>query len=140
MSHIFDALERSDAERSGTDLSGLTGATELLQRAERLAVVEWENSVLPEHLNVAKIEALHTALAQAAPPQIEAIHQVPAVTKPSSTSEGLDSVPQFTPLRVSLAPQSRLVSLTDSGSPAAEAFRLLGVRLRNLRRDRSLKK
>jgi capsular exopolysaccharide synthesis family protein len=42
-------------------------------------------------------------------------------------------------LQVSLTPQSRLVSLTDTSSPAAEAFRLLGVRLRHLRRDRPLK-
>ncbi|WP_260740755.1 CpsD/CapB family tyrosine-protein kinase [Tunturiibacter lichenicola] len=140
MSHIFDALERSEAERSGTDLSGLTGATELLQRAEKLAALKWENSVLLEHLNVEKSETLQTAFPQAAPPQVATIHQIPAATRPWSTDDGLDPFLQFTPLHVSLSPQSRLVSLTDSGCPAAEAFRLLGVRLRHLRRDRLLKK
>jgi capsular exopolysaccharide synthesis family protein len=41
---------------------------------------------------------------------------------------------------LSLTAQSRLVSVTDKGSPAAEAFRLLSVRLRHFRRDRALKK
>jgi capsular exopolysaccharide synthesis family protein len=140
MSHIFDALERSEAERSGVDLSGLTGATELLQRAEKLAALKWENSVLPEQLNVAKSETLYATFPLVAPPEVADIHQVPAVTGPSPAGEGLDPFLQFTPLRISLAPQSRLLSLTDSGSPTAEAFRLLGVRLRHLRRDRSLKK
>jgi hypothetical protein len=40
---------------------------------------------------------------------------------------------------VSPTPQSRLVCITESDGPAAEAFRLLGVRLRHLRRDRPLK-
>jgi capsular exopolysaccharide synthesis family protein len=140
MSHIFDALERSEAERSGNDLSGLTGATELLQRAEKLAALKWENSVLPEHLNVPKNETLHTTFPQAAPSQVATIHQIPAATRPLSAGQELDPFLQFTPLHVSLSPQSRLVSLTDSGSPAAEAFRLLGVRLRHLRRDKLLKK
>ena len=54
--------------------------------------------------------------------------------------ERLDPFEQFQSLQVSLTPESRLVSITDSGSPAAEAFRLLGVRLLHLRRDRTLKK
>jgi capsular exopolysaccharide synthesis family protein len=140
MSHIFDALERSEAERSGTDLSGLTGATELLQRAERLAALKWENSVLPEHLTIAKSTTPDTIFPQSAPPQVTAIQQAPAVTSPLPTDEGSDPFLKFTPLHVSLPPQTKLVSLTDSGSLAAEAFRLLGVRLRHLRRDRSLKK
>jgi len=35
MSQIFDALRRSEAERSGSDLTGLSDATELLELAER---------------------------------------------------------------------------------------------------------
>jgi len=46
----------------------------------------------------------------------------------------------FQSLQVALRPQSRLVCVTDGESPAAEAFRLLGVRLRYLRRERPLKK
>ena len=35
MSRIFDALQKSEGERSGVDLSTLTAATELLQLVER---------------------------------------------------------------------------------------------------------
>lgn len=47
---------------------------------------------------------------------------------------------QFQLLRVSTPAQGRLVSVSDKDSAAAEAFRLLAVRLRHLRRDRTLKK
>jgi hypothetical protein len=40
MSLIFDALQRSEAERSGVDLSALSAATEVLQLAELHAVSE----------------------------------------------------------------------------------------------------
>src|SRR5579872_4509597 len=40
MSRIFDALLRSEAERSGTDVSTLSSATEVLERAERHASSE----------------------------------------------------------------------------------------------------
>jgi capsular exopolysaccharide synthesis family protein len=46
---------------------------------------------------------------------------------------------EFQTLQIALAPQNRLVCFDDS-SLAAEAFRLLGVRLRHLRRDRTLTK
>src|SRR5438270_1782187 len=44
MSKIFDALQKSETERSGTDLEDLT-ATELLQVAERGAAAEPEFTV-----------------------------------------------------------------------------------------------
>jgi capsular exopolysaccharide synthesis family protein len=47
---------------------------------------------------------------------------------------------QFPILKVSVAAQERLVCYTDTESLAAEAFRLLGVRLRNLKQKRPLKK
>lgn len=42
MSHIFDALQRSEAERFGADLSSTPAATELLERAERQAISKWD--------------------------------------------------------------------------------------------------
>lgn len=42
MSHIFDALQRSEAERSGADRSSISIATELLELAERDAVAKWD--------------------------------------------------------------------------------------------------
>src|ERR1700739_3992834 len=51
MSLIFDALQRSEAERSGVDLSTLSAATEVLHRtelhalSERRAVLQFEQPV-----------------------------------------------------------------------------------------------
>jgi capsular exopolysaccharide synthesis family protein len=47
---------------------------------------------------------------------------------------------EFPTVPVSLAPTSRLVSLTDKDSLGAEQFRFLGVRLRQLQQTRPLKK
>ncbi len=110
MSHIFDALQRQEAERSGIDPSTLSVATELLQMAERTVQT-------PEPISV--------------PPQT-----IPAVPD-------LDQVPvanEFESLPLAIPPQSRLVSLTDKDSLAAEKFRYLGVRLRQQQQNRPLKK
>jgi capsular exopolysaccharide synthesis family protein len=140
MSHIFDALQRSEAERSGADSSELSGATELLQRAERRAASKWETAVLSEHPDAKKSTERDTSFGVLAMPPITREPEDPAAAGLSPTDERLDLFSQFQSLQVSLAPQSRLLCLTDSGSPAAEAFRLLGVRLRHLRRHRTLKK
>jgi capsular exopolysaccharide synthesis family protein len=58
---------------------------------------------------------------------------------PSSKSRS-EVFERFPSLEISLTLQSRLVCLTDKEGPTAEAIRLLGVRLRDLRRTRTLKK
>lgn len=140
MSQIFDGLQRSEGERSDTDLSTLSGVTELLQHAERRAAAKWETTVLTNKQPDTPTE-----------PDPEISFNLPEVTAGATESKPLTpeilisdeqvvEFGQFKSLPVSLHPQSRLPSVTDSGSPAAEAFRLLGVRLRHLRRDRLLKK
>jgi capsular exopolysaccharide synthesis family protein len=139
MSHIFDALQRSEAERSGINFSALSEATEMLQRAERRAASKWETAVLCEQPDAAKRADRDASFGL--PGELPGTTPATsAVAEFSQTEERLDPFGQFQSLQVSLAPQSRLVSLAESGSPAAEAFRLLGVRLRHLRRDRALKK
>jgi capsular exopolysaccharide synthesis family protein len=128
MSRIFDALQRSEAERSAIDLPAPSEANEMLQRAERSTPSKWETAVLPAQTKAPRVEDRHASFAS------------PAVAEYTKDEEHLEPFAQFQSLPVSLGPQSRLVCLTDSQSPAAEAFRLLGVRLRHLRRDRSLKK
>ncbi len=102
MSRIFEALQRSESERSGSALpfqpSSL--ATELLEAAEREApdAPQSAASVMPETVN------------------------------------GFQSL---SPL---VMPETRLVSLSDKESLAAEKFRFLGVRLRQLQQGRMLKK
>ncbi len=102
MSRIFEALQRSESEKSGSavPLESVL-ATELLESVERDA---------PEPVRV---------------------DQPPADTQ---------QVGQFRSVPVAIAPESRLVSLFDKESLAAEKFRFLGVRLRQLQQARSLKK
>lgn len=140
MSHIFDALQRSELERSGIDLSALSEATEMLQRAERGAASKWESTVFTDLHDAPQNLDLDKCFALLGGPATGATSVVSATAKLSQTEDYLDPLSQFQSLQVSFDLQSRLVSLTESESPAAEAFRLLAVRLRHLRRDRTLKK
>ncbi|MBZ5706053.1 MAG: CpsD/CapB family tyrosine-protein kinase [Acidobacteriia bacterium] len=89
MSRLFEALQRSESERSGTPLTQSPPvATQLLQAAE---------------------------------------------------AQG-DDFGQCQRLQVSVSAESRLVSLTAKESLGAEKFRFLGVRLRQLRQNRPIKK
>ncbi len=138
MSLIFDALQRSEAERSGVELAALPGATELLERAEFHALSSqkpstasteaWSQSAErgPSDAPTAKSTDMTTAALGAA--------RVPQVAADSILFE------QFQSLKVELPPQSRLVCLTDSDSLPAEKFRFLGVSLQQIRRERPLKK
>lgn len=136
MSHIFDALRRSESERSGAASPGLQSVTELLQRTE--AQMQRESSTLfeesarsdaPEEHRPASRQALETraagTLTAEAPPV------------PENQWEGTR---QFQGARMSLSALSRLVSVVDKDSPAAEAFRLAAVRLKQLQRQRPLRK
>jgi len=51
-----------------------------------------------------------------------------------------DETPHFESIQVSAPPEGHLVCLPDEESPAGEAFHLLGVRLRHMRRQQPLKK
>jgi capsular exopolysaccharide synthesis family protein len=140
MSHIFDALQRSDGERSAIDSAAPSGATELLRRAERRAALKWETAALVEQPEATEGAESETSIGPEEGLPDATAQEVCAAGELSPTGGGLDIFGQFQSLQVSPAPQSRLVCLTDSESPAAEAFRLLGVRLRHLRRGRPLKK
>ena len=142
MSHIFDALQRSEAERSGVDLSTLPAATEVLRLAELHAAlgaesceyscareqVGTQSAEQDEHFRHRRAQAGATAVA------------IPSCTEPSPDDKHLDAFGQFQSLQVSVPPESRLVCLTDNESLAAEKFRFLAIRLQHLRRDRPLKK
>jgi capsular exopolysaccharide synthesis family protein len=139
MSHIFDALQRSEKERSGNAGAPLSSITELLEQAERGAASQWENATAVEVLPPATPlvrgrEYLPERAVTDATPRIE------IVPDPASTEENSRALQACQTLHLSLTPQNRLPTISASDSPAAEAFRLLSVRLRQLRRDRNLKK
>lgn len=140
MSRIFDALQRSESERSGVDTATLPQGPELLRRAERAAASNWDASatrVEPETTNVVvddeRVEQTVISFSPASSqlrlhPENQSIDLRPNVLDHCQT------------LEISMHPQSRLVCLTDRENPTAEAIRLLGVRLRDLRQTRPLKK
>jgi capsular exopolysaccharide synthesis family protein len=138
MSHIFDALQRSEAENSGVEVKGLFEATELLERAERRASsrCEVETAV---HKRGTPATLLRPEV------RFEADEATSTVTLEMPEDSELESrddlqgpFDRFRSMLVPDAAKNRILCLTDTDSAAAEAFRLLGVRLRHLRRERTL--
>jgi len=110
MSHIFEALQRAEIERSGNTTGAVPeSVAELLQKIP---------SPQMEHSD--KAPALDSAVALKG--SQEDLLAGARVLIPTPGSD------------------SRLVCLTDQGSLAAEKFRVLGLRLRNLREKRPLKR
>lgn len=140
MSRLFDALQRSEAERSGIDSSALPTATELLQLAERQEVAEREAAGQPAPPDAREIADCETPFPLQAVPSVVTAVETPVAAEHSQHDKSLDQFAQFQSLQVSVPPQNRLVCLTDNESLAAEKFRFLGVRLRMLRQKRNLKK
>jgi capsular exopolysaccharide synthesis family protein len=140
MSLIFDALQRSEAERSGVALPALTAATEVLQLAELHAASERETAVQFEQLNAPESLKGDASCPPPTVPQAAAAVEAPVDADLSVDDKYLDAFSQFQSLQVVVPSQNRLVCLTDNESLAAEKFRYLGVRLQHLRRDRPLKK
>jgi len=138
MSHIFDALQRSEDERTGVDSSASSEAMELLRLAERRAASRWETADLSKRIEIADVEKRNESLRFPAAPDMLISESVVANVL-STAQNSPDVFTEFQPLQITLTPQNRLVCFEDE-SLAAEAFRLLGVRLRHLRRDRSLTK
>src|ERR1700760_1312306 len=140
MSQIFDALQRSEAERSGKDPAATARAVELLQRPESFAAASRIVSDSPDSWNATMAPEAGVAVAEPVPAM-----PIPATRHTASAGlpvedQRTDGPMQCEVLNISVAPESHLVSLPDSESPASEAFHLLGVRLRHLRRQRPLKK
>jgi capsular exopolysaccharide synthesis family protein len=109
MSHIYEALQRAEAERSGGSLpKNDESVADLLQAVEQEVARKQSLSELP-----------------------------PAVKPESPVADSFASAKVLVP---ALSADSRLLCLTDQGSLAAEKFRMLGLKLRNLRERRKLKR
>ena len=139
MSQIFDALQRSESERSGNDTPAMSRATELLRRTESYAASKWETAALGEEQDAVDGEeqARAGSSMQIGPLSPTKMSSRPRTGRSISRIGGCRPVPVASDLTFS---QSRLVCLPDGDSPAVEAFHLLGVRLRHLRTERPLKK
>jgi capsular exopolysaccharide synthesis family protein len=135
MSYIFDALQRSEDERPEIETPDELGATELLRRVERRASSTWESTGRRSGDSTES----RSATSQKGVGTGSRI-KTAAVVDEDSTDSYSDIFSQFQSLPVTVTAQNRLVCMSDDESAAAEAFRLLGVRVRNLRRDRALRK
>jgi capsular exopolysaccharide synthesis family protein len=112
MSHIFDALQKAESERTGAESPTFSLATELLEAAE-------------QKMHAAGAIAEQSARADS------------FAAQPSASFEDLERCPL---LSVSVPEESHLVAVDKEESLGAEKFRFLGVRLRQLRQSRPLKK
>src|SRR5580704_2900154 len=128
MSQIFDALQRSEAERAGNPLELPLEPNDMLRRAERQVASKWESqSVLGDSESVA-VEDTKSDRTQSVFDALVSGSSAAGAANSAKHEDRLRILGQFQTLQLSLAPESRLVALTEQDSPAAEAFRLLGVR------------
>lgn len=141
MSQIFDALQRSDAERSGDSASDQLQPTDVLRRAERFEATRWQKDGTPGRSAESQEFLDDSAAFETLDPALLAAAGIATATAEAPNLDLRSSVfSQFQTADVSVTSQSRLVCLTQIDSAAAEAFRLLGVRVRDIRRTRALKK
>jgi capsular exopolysaccharide synthesis family protein len=140
MSDIFDALQRSENERSGIDSSAPSQPVELLKRAEHRAASRWETTALAEHSAAMNGAGRDAASGQKQLLSDSTVEEILVPGGHPSVDTGMDIFDQFQRLQALVTAQNRLICFTDTESPAAEAFRLLAVRLRDLRRTRPLRK
>ncbi len=139
MSYIFDALQRSQAERAKTADRGSQAALELLERAERQASAQRSSESLrvePAEIGIEHEMPLFSGEGFG-PPSTEP--SLSAITDALQDEERREIFSQFQTLEVSHPKHSHLVCLSDGDRPATEAFNLVGVRLRNLRLEREIK-
>lgn len=113
MSRIFEALQRLGTEQSGVEYSDMVAvATEVF-------------------------EAPQAEKSESGKAAVEAgIFDAPAGMPEKTAVAAID----FPSLEVAVTPASRLVCVSEPDSLAAEKFRFLGVRLKQLRQNRPLKK
>lgn len=137
MSQIFDALLRSEAERGQTEAGARSEATELLRTVEHQASAKWGTSLVAEpqertEISKATVFAQESGLLGGESREAELRNSGLDSKERSSIWDQFRSIPVTNPA------ESRLVSLASQADPTSEAFRLLGVRLRELRQTRTL--
>jgi capsular exopolysaccharide synthesis family protein len=136
MSRIFDALQRSERERTGTEAAPAAQGPELLKLVEHNAASEWTSGMtLKESVGMDSTVVFEKELVV---PEFRGA-RAGADESGASSLERVKAIDGIKSLPISISSNSRLVCLTDRECPAAEALRLLSVRLRDIRRTRPLK-
>lgn len=136
MSLILDALQRAEADRAGKTESPATGATELLKRVESFARERHDTDDAPDTVELTgSTDNGWTHGVNPGPAHFPAVESTLAAFDIKQTSAD-----HFQTLHLPIPFNNRLVALSDRESSAAEAFRLLSVRLKHFRRDRAFKR
>jgi capsular exopolysaccharide synthesis family protein len=121
MSRIFDALQRSGVEQAGVEYPDVVSViTEIFESSKQ--AVQPPSEPAPQVPEV-DLSTLNLPVEQ-------------LVTKKPASQE----LSEFPSLNVSVTSDSRLAFFTEPNSLAAEKFRFLSVRLRQIQQSRSLKK
>jgi capsular exopolysaccharide synthesis family protein len=152
MSRIFDALQRSGTEQSGVEYPDLVSiVTEVFEApreqrpiAEPATTAE-PAAAQPPFVQSINVQPINVQSISVQPISVQPVPVQPAnvqttTTEPFTKEVTGDGPVDFPSLEVSVLPNSRLVFLNEPDSLAAEKFRFLGVRLRQLQQSRSLKK
>ena len=115
-------------------------AADVLRRAEQLAATKWQNQGLLGAQDGMRLVDVGNEVTSAGSDSYASSNPAATLVEPVKSDERLRILGQFRSLPFSVSPESRLVSVLNEDTPAAEAFRLLGVRLRDLSRTRPLKR
>ena len=139
MSRIFDALQKLGVEHSGVEYPDLISVvTQVLEVPADAA-----------HIRKEPVSRVSASEATDFPSTALVTVESPTVDMPSVATAPAKEIQQqplsgilatFPTLHVKPAPSGRLVTVTEPQSLAAEKFRFLGVRLRQLQKTRTLKK
>jgi capsular exopolysaccharide synthesis family protein len=141
MSNIFDALQRAESESSGSEGPRFSLATELLQAAEQK--MREADTAEPQTRVESSTPTSAAELLRAADRKMRSIVNQPArieSVEPTPATSSFDELGRCPVLQVFIPADTRLVVVGKEESLAAEKFRFLGVRLRQLRQSRPLKK
>ena len=147
MSRIFDALQRSGTEQSGIEYPDLVSiVTEVFEAPrEQRPIAEPATTAEPGAAQPAFVQPINLQSISVQPISVQPVPVQPAnvqttTTEPFTKEVTGDGPLDFPSLEVSVLPSSRMVFLNEPDSLAAEKFRFLGVRLRQLQQSRPLKK
>jgi capsular exopolysaccharide synthesis family protein len=146
MSRIFDALQRSGTEQSGVEYPDLVSiVTEVFEAPrEQRPIAEpattAEPAAQPAFVQSTNVQSISVQPISVQPVPVQPANVQTTTTEPFTKEVTGDGPVDFPSLEVSVLPSSRLVFLNEPDSLAAEKFRFLGVRLRQLQQSRPLKK
>jgi capsular exopolysaccharide synthesis family protein len=142
MSRIFDALQRSGTEQSGIEYPDLVSVvTEVFEAPrEQRPMAEAATVLEPAPVQPTPIQPISVQPTTVPPAAVQQAIVQTSTTEPFTKEVTGDGPVDFPSLQVSVLPSSKLVFLTEPDSLAAEKFRFLGVRLRQLQQNRPLKK